>query len=173
MGGAKMRAEPSWMVPELMIAGKPRKTRMKPMTRMRPRTVKAVCPAKVVPVRVGKSPKVASGAVKSTAARATKRDVEVSTIGTLRPLTGVLERVACKVGMCGTDGAVWAREMAGKMSDVDVDTTREFVEAVLGLNERLVDVGHDEVDRAILEMMLLEVGEMMIWPGEWCAPCDV
>jgi hypothetical protein len=145
----------------LKSAGKPKR-----VTRKK-RTVKAACPTRVT------KPKLVPDAVKSTAAKATKRDVEVPMIGTLRPLTGVLEMVAWKCGMCGADGDAWAEGMADKLSDVEVDTTREFVEAVLGLNERLVAVGHAEVGRATLEMMLLEVGESMIWPGEWYAPCDV
>jgi hypothetical protein len=183
MGGAKMRASQMRM-PELNIAGKPKRSyqnqmgasqrmmelksagKPKRVTRKK-RTVKAACPTRVT------KPKLVPDAVKSTAAKATKRDVEVPMIGTLRPLTGVLEMVAWKCGMCGADGDAWAEGMADKLSDVEVDTTREFVEAVLGLNERLVAVGHAEVGRATLEMMLLEVGESMIWPGEWYAPCDV
>ncbi len=121
----------------------------------------------------GDEAEVGAGRREVDAARVTKQDVEVPMIGTLRPLTGVLEMVAWKCGMCGADGDAWAEGMADKLSDVEVDTTREFVEAVLGLNERLVAVGHAEVGRATLEMMLLEAGESMIWPGEWYAPCDV
>ena len=117
-----------------------------------------------MPARAGTRPKAVPDVVKSAVATARKQEVVV----TVRPLTAMLEMVAWKCGSCGAEGAAWVEGMSDKLSDVGVDTVREFVEAVLGLNQRLAAVGHDQVGRATLDMMLLEVGEMMVWPGELC-----
>jgi hypothetical protein len=132
------------------------------------RIAKAAGPTRVMPKRAvkGQGLKVMPDAVKSTV-------MMVPKMGAFRPLTGVLEMVAWKCGMCGADGDAWVEGMADKLSAVGVDTLREFVESGSGLNRRLIAFGHDEVGQATLDLMLLEVGEMIYWPGEWYAPCDM
>jgi hypothetical protein len=139
------------------------------------RIVKAACPTRVMPKRAvkGQGLKVMPDAVKLMVAMVRKQEGEVPKMGAFRTLTGVLEMVAWKCGMCGEDGDAWVEGMADKLSAVGVDTLREFVESGSGLNRMLTAIGHDEVGQATLDLMLLEVGEMIYWPGEWYAPCVV
>jgi hypothetical protein len=80
------------------------------------------------------------------------------------------------IDRCAGDGGVEVWNVRGGwrcLGGVGVDTLLEFVESGSGLNRRLIAIGHDEVGQATLDLMLLEVGEMIYWPGEWYAPCDV
>jgi hypothetical protein len=124
-----------------------------------------------------KYPKGMAEARKSKKQKVKKQKVEARKVETqvedFKPLTGMLEMVAWKCGMCGKDGEAWVEGMVDKLLDVGVEMVRNFVGSVLVLNKRLTENQHDKVGQATLNMMLMEVCDMMVWPGEWYTPCDL
>ena len=81
-----------------------------------------------------------------------------------RPWTMLLRMVAWKCGMSGEICEAWIVRTRTELEDVGVHNARDFVRSVLVVNRRLVEIGHQKVSQAMMNMLLAEVCEMMVWP---------
>ena len=128
-----------------------------------------------IPKREKEQRKVTESKVKMPKKNHRKGKVQkVETVANqFKPLVAMLEMVAWKRGIVGLEGMLWVEDMVGKLADAGVYTLRDCVESVVVVNKRMRENGHEEIGQMTLSMMMAEVGEMMVWPGEWYTPCDV
>jgi hypothetical protein len=79
-------------------------------------------------------------------------------------LVGMLEMVAVRKGLIGTEGEEWVEAVRAKFEDVGVHTLRDFVGTALTINGTLVRSGHRPMNHTTLNMMLLEGCDMGFGP---------